>query len=121
MTRTPTLPRDLKPGDKVERLDQDLNFVLVTVEKVTKFTRFGRTAYNVMFEGDPEPTILTPTRRLDVVAPEEYDAAVGKTASGRDRAECSCGWDAPARDSRSEAEADLATHKTHLQPETRDQ
>lgn len=68
MPRTATAPRDLKEGDKVERLDPDLNIVLVTVEKITKFTKFGRTAYSVQFAGDPEPTILTPTRRLDVVA-----------------------------------------------------
>lgn len=45
--RTTVLPRDIKPGDKIDRLDKDMEIVQATVKEVLKVRRLGRTAYKV--------------------------------------------------------------------------
>lgn len=76
------LPRDIEPGDKVDRLDQDLNVVQATVKEVRKTRRYENTNYQItMREADevPEgqrfrqenlhlrPFSLRPTQRIAVV------------------------------------------------------
>lgn len=76
-----TLPRDLKPGDKIDRMDQDFNVVLATVERLEKVHRFERTVYKVYlaeYAALPDnrkpwseyrhlrPFVLQPTNRVTV-------------------------------------------------------
>jgi hypothetical protein len=46
-TRHVVLPRDMEPGDKIDRIDKDLNIVTATVSKVEKVRRFNSTCYRV--------------------------------------------------------------------------
>ena len=48
--RETVLPRDLKPGDKVDRITRDLYIVTATVSKVEKVRKFDRTTYRVWLE-----------------------------------------------------------------------
>jgi hypothetical protein len=50
VSRTTVIPRDLRPGDRVDRVDLDLNVVQATVREVKKVSRFGSTAYKVYLE-----------------------------------------------------------------------
>lgn len=45
--RTIVLPRDIKPGDKIDRVDLDMQMVLGTVREVQKIRQHERTVYKV--------------------------------------------------------------------------
>lgn len=47
MSRITVLPRDLKPGDKIDRMTRDMEIVPGTVSEVLKVRRGNRTAYKV--------------------------------------------------------------------------
>lgn len=60
-TRQKILPRDLKPGDKIDRMNRDFDIVTVTVSKVEKVRRFGHTVYRVsLAEFDALPSNQRP-------------------------------------------------------------
>ena len=78
---TKVLPRDLEPGDKIDRVDRNLDVVTATIKEVKKVRRFERTVYKVyLVEADqvPEtqqgwaehrhlsPFILRPTQKVQV-------------------------------------------------------
>jgi hypothetical protein len=78
---TRVLPRDLEPGDKIDRINKDLDFVTATVKEVVKVRKMERTHYRVyLVEYDelPDnrkpwaenkhlaPFILQPTQKVQV-------------------------------------------------------
>lgn len=78
---TKVLPRDLEPGDKIDRLDKDINIVQATVREVVKAKRGGRISYKVYlaeYDALPDnqkawaenkhlvPFLLFPTQRVQV-------------------------------------------------------
>jgi hypothetical protein len=85
MKHTTVLPRDLKPGDKIERLNDAFDVVLVTIKEVKKVRNSGHTSYKVYLEEYADlpdhqkawrqnrhlaPCIFQPTQKVPVVTEE---------------------------------------------------
>lgn len=45
--RTQVPPRDIKPGDKIDRLTKDLDVVQATIREVKKVRQYNQTNYKV--------------------------------------------------------------------------
>lgn len=79
--RLKILPRDIEPGDRIDRIDTDMNFVTATVREVKKVRRFDRTTYKVYLAEEAEipesrrgwaeyrhlsPFVLQPSSKIEV-------------------------------------------------------
>lgn len=49
------LPRDLKPGDVIDRVNSDLDVVPATIVRVQKIRQFERTVYRVYLDQSSIP------------------------------------------------------------------
>lgn len=75
MARIRILPRDIQPGDVIDRMNHDIEIVPATVEKVVKVhARPGHTAYKVYFDRSDVPENRWPWAEYNHLKPCIFQA-----------------------------------------------